>query len=615
MNRKTLFFIGAASLHVLTASPCKAQDPTIYLALANSGGASLDTEEPVGIFTQSSRELDLKKPQTVSQALENDTDIKFQKGGGPGLMELAGLRGFGSANTAVLFDGKRLAADVTGTTDLSVINPAELDRLQVFEGPASPLCGANAQGGVINLSTLSPFGESQAQLNAALGDYNTGDYSVKTRGGSGPLGVAVSGGRRFSGGFQQNGDYSATDITATAGLNLADIGEFKAQAMDSSLANGMPGGTPVPIGEWDGYKERQANSLTDHEQSERRLLGASYASPEENKITVNAQAWTSNNNITAWQYSSTTTLRTYLDAASVTAAFNKKTAFTAQYQNEQLLSDSYGDHDRQTRSLGGETSIGLLGNLEAVASLRYDNTSLWADQLSPRGVLVWRPAPGWKISASAGRAWMAPTFADMYNPWSPQNPNLKPEHSMQYDLGAEMERLDGLLATASVFYASIQDKIALDPDNGYAAYNLDEGRISGAKAQLKFKDGPAKHTLAYSFIYSEGREQAGGWEAAAFNPQHRFSYQGEFSLSNEVTLNVFARHVSEQYTALGKAGVELPAFTTADTGLTYTAGAYSVSFSVLNLTDAHYAENADMFNGYYPMPGRSFRLGVSVSVG
>jgi len=608
MKRKTLLAIGALAL----CSPCFSQDSSIYMSVEGSGAPLMDADQPVGTFTQSDTQLENKNAQTVSQALETDTNLSFQKGGSGALMELTGIRGFESASTAVTYDGMRLASDITGNTDLSVINPSELNGLAVYSGTASPLSGSNSQGGVINLSTLSPFGPNQAQADASLGDFNTGDYSVKARGGEGDFGFAVSGGRRYSSGFQQNGDYSGDDITASAGWKKDGIGVFKVEAMDSMMDTGLPQGTPAAIGTWNGIVERQANSLTDWQDTERRLLGASYDSALEGPVQVSAKAWESSNNITYNDYG-IDTLRTYLNAAYATASINKRTSFTAEYQDENMLSDTYGNHDRKTNSLGAETRLDLAGNVEFVPGVRYDNPSAWSDQLCPRGVLIWKPQAGWKISASAGRGWMAPTFADMYDPYSP-NPNVKPEHSMQYDAGAQMETLAGLTASMSVFYSDIDDKIALDPNNNYAAYNLDEARIAGVQPQLKFKYGTATHTVSYSYIHNDSKQQTGGWQTASMSPENRFSYTGEFKATDTVGFNMFVRYVSQEYTGLGRTGDMIPAFTTADASLVYNPGSYSVTLSVLNLTDAHYAENADTINGYYPMPGRNFRISANVKL-
>jgi len=603
----------AAACALFLCAPLSAEQ-SVYLSVEGEEKPVIKALSPVGTVALSERDVETRNAETTGQLLEAAPSVSLKKGGGPGLAEVAGIRGFSGKNTAVMFNGKRLAADLTGVTDLSVINPSALRGMEVFSGPVSPLYGANAQGGVINLRTADPSGPDDARAEASLEDYRTAAYSASVRGGTGPVRLAVNGGRRYSGGFQQNGDYSGNDVTASLRASPGALGVLRLDAMRSFLSNGIPGGTPVPMGEWDGYKERQANSLTDRQETLRTLVSAGYSVPRDLPFALGVEGWTSSNDLTAWQYGGKTGIRTTLKAARATAGFGKRTAFSVQYENNRLESETYGNHSMDTRSAGAETRVDLARELEAVLGARFESAGEWADQLNPRAVMTWRPLPGWKFSASAGRAWQAPTFADMYNPWAPSNPDLKPEHSWQYELGAETERPGGFTAAATVFYADISDKIALDAGRGYAAYNLDRGRNAGVQPEVKWRNDFSRHRVAYSFIYSEGRPQGRDWQVSAYNPLHRLSYTGDFDLGQSLTLNLFIRHLGEQYTGIGRTGMTLPAFTTADATLRYVAGRYGFALSVNNLTDQHYAENADAYYGYYPMPGRTFRLKLSVAL-
>lgn len=603
----------AAACALLACAPLAAEQ-SVYLSVEGENKPLIKALAPVGTVALSELDIEKRNAETAGQLLEAAPSVSLKKGGAPGLAEVAGIRGFSGKNTAVLFNGKRLAADITGVSDLSVINPSALRGVEVFGGPVSPLYGANAQGGVINMLTADPSGPDDARGEASLEDYKTGAYSASARGGTGPVRLAVNAGRRYSGGFQQNGDYSGDDVTASLRAAPGALGVLRLEAMRSFLANGIPGGTPVPIGEWDGNKERQANSLTDRQETLRTLLSAGYSVPQDSPFALGVEGWTSTNDLTAWQYGGKTGIKTTLKAARATAGLGRRAALSVQYESNRLESETYGNHSIDTRSAGLETRIDLAGGLEAVLGARFENSSEWADQLNPRAVLAWRPLPGWKFSASAGRAWQAPTFADMYNPWAPSNPDLKPEHSWQYEVGAETERPGGFTASATVFCADIADKIALDAARGYAAYNLDKGRNAGVQPELKWRNDFSRHRVAYSFIYSEGRPQGKDWQVSAYNPLHRLSYTGDFDLAASLSLNVFIRHLGEQYTGIGRTGMKLPAFTTADATLRYKAGRYGLALSVNNLTDEHYAENADAYYGYYPMPGRTFRLKLSVAL-
>ena len=590
-----------------------AAEPQAYISVSAQERPLLKTQEASAITRLTQQDMLEKNAETAGALLEAAPSVALKKGGAPGLAQTAGIRGFSSKNTAVLFNGKRLAADLTGTVDLSIINPAALGALTVSAGPGSPLSGTSAQGGVIDLRTADPGGPDDTGADFSLGDFKSGAYGAWARGGKGPVRLAVSGGRRYSAGFQQNGDYCGEDFTASLRAAPDGAGVFKAEAMSSSLSGGMPGGTPVPISQWDGRKERQANSPTDRQTARRGLFSAAYFSPHDAAVQFSAEAWTSENRLAAFQYGSATRIDTALRAARAGVGLGRHLAFTAQYSRDTLDSNTYGAHAVDTRSAAGQARLDLSDTLELAAGAALDTSSRWAQECNPRAALVWRPQAGWKLSASAARASQPPTFADMYNPWAPPNPDLKPEHSWQYELGARLEQLGGFTAQINGFYAAIDDKIALDPSNGFAAYNLDKGRNMGFEPTLQWRTASSRHRLAYAFVYSEGRQPGQAWQASAYNPVQRVSYGGDFELTQKLALDLFARYVGEQYTGQGRTGVALPAFTTADVSVRYKDGRYGFVFSVDNLTDAHYAENADAFNGYYPMPGRTFRLKLSAA--
>jgi len=523
MNRKTPQLIVLSALLTTCAAAQDNGEKSVYLSLEGAPGSAADAASPAAQqFTIKKRDIKLNSPDTVSEVLELDPEISFKKGGAPGLMELAGLRGFASKNTAVLFNGKRIAPDATGTEDLSLINPAAIDGIQVFAGPVSPLYGANAEGGVINVMTTGTDGPARADLGGSISDFNTGSGYVSVSGGAGPLRTAVSGTRQYSAGFQQNGDYSGAGLNVAANFTEKGFGSVKLEAMGSSQTNGVPGGTPVPISQWDGSKERQANSLTDRQAASRSLMAATYTSPGNNPVAITAETWTSFNDITAWQYGSANQARTSLNTARLTAAFYQRSALSVQYERDTIASADpseygYGNHSIDTKAASVETRVDLSDTIELSGGLRFESASRWPDQASPRAVLTWK-GPGWKASLSAGRAWQAPTFADMFNPWAPSNPNLKPEHSWQYAAGVERETLSGWTAKATAFYSQIDDKIALDPDNGYAAYNLDRGRITGVEPQIILKTANTKHSLACALIYSSVKPAGSVWQRLAHGP-------------------------------------------------------------------------------------------------
>jgi iron complex outermembrane receptor protein len=79
----------------------------------------------------------------------------------------------GSARTLVLIDGFPKNKIGGGSVNWHNINPDNVERIEVIQGPASALYGNNAMGGVINIITRKPVERFEGSVKALVGSYNT----------------------------------------------------------------------------------------------------------------------------------------------------------------------------------------------------------------------------------------------------------------------------------------------------------------------------------------------------------------------------------------------------------------------------------------------------------
>jgi len=94
-------------------------------------------------FIKSTSALSL--PQVINQALGihvNDS----------GSTSSVSIRGFNSSHTLILVDGLRISGKY-GSSDLSSISLANIERIEIVKGPMSALYGADAVAGVVNIIT------------------------------------------------------------------------------------------------------------------------------------------------------------------------------------------------------------------------------------------------------------------------------------------------------------------------------------------------------------------------------------------------------------------------------------------------------------------------------
>ena len=117
---------GTGTQHLLKDAPVQTEVITQKM-LRNYGGKSLE---------------DILAGLTASFAFSED-DMGSQ-------MQLNGL---GNSYILVLIDGKRMHGDVGGQNDLSLIDPHNIEKIEIVKGASSALYGSDAIAGVVNIIT------------------------------------------------------------------------------------------------------------------------------------------------------------------------------------------------------------------------------------------------------------------------------------------------------------------------------------------------------------------------------------------------------------------------------------------------------------------------------
>lgn len=71
----------------------------------------------------------------------------------------------------ILIDGKRMNGDVGGQNDLNLLNPANIERIEIVKGAASSLYGSDAIAGVINIITKKHHDKTEFTSTSRVGAY------------------------------------------------------------------------------------------------------------------------------------------------------------------------------------------------------------------------------------------------------------------------------------------------------------------------------------------------------------------------------------------------------------------------------------------------------------
>lgn len=82
------------------------------------------------------------------------------------------LNGLNNDYILILIDGKRMNGDVGGQNDLNLLNPANIERIEIVKGAASSLYGSDAIAGVINIITKKHHDKTEFTSTSRVGAYS-----------------------------------------------------------------------------------------------------------------------------------------------------------------------------------------------------------------------------------------------------------------------------------------------------------------------------------------------------------------------------------------------------------------------------------------------------------
>jgi outer membrane cobalamin receptor len=164
---------------------------------------------------------------SVSDILQNEmsTTVVPVLGGGLNAPEVVALRGPDPSETLVDVDGHQINNGNTGDFDLSLLDPAELQSVEVVYGIApSSLFGPNTLGGALNVRTVEPTSTDQSLVRFSAGSYNTFMQTLQATGTDGRWGYAFSLHRMTSGGQLDDYAFPLLNDKATKIVGSAPIG-------------------------------------------------------------------------------------------------------------------------------------------------------------------------------------------------------------------------------------------------------------------------------------------------------------------------------------------------------------------------------------------------------
>ncbi len=378
----------------------------------------------------------------IARALESTPGIDVLQNGATDF--IVNTRGFNSGlnrRVLVIQDGRNVAMPLLDAQEWNsfAMPLSEFKRVELVRGPATSLYGANAFNGVLNLTSYEPHEIQGTKLSVLLGDYQTMRTDLRHAGVSGNFEYKITGGYSKSLNYSRSRTASDTpdypdlaiERRAVKPEDRNTFAYYGTLRMDYNLSDEkkviLEGGYSKSGNEM--YVFGLGRTLV--KAAERPWVRAAYNSP---RININAHFMNRYVPEAMW-----------LMVPNAPLHDNSKDVF-AEFQHNFFVADNlhivWGVSEQHQYIQTDGTSIpnavtqwytGIYGQAEweasdilrIVGSTRFDYSSIYQSQISPRLALVFTPFKGQNFRLSVGQAFQRPNYSELYR-LTPDAPAFTP---------------------------------------------------------------------------------------------------------------------------------------------------------------------------------------------
>jgi vitamin B12 transporter len=448
-------------------------------------------------------ELDRVDPSaTLGEVLGRAAGVEFSRTGGRGAEESVYIRGTNSGHVLVLVDGLRVGSATLGSTSLTTIPLAQIERIEIVRGAASAVYGTDAIGGVIQIITRPGSDAPRLQLDAGAGSYGAYQASLAHAGSVGGLRYALRAGGAGADGinavsnptsaaFNRDKDgYSNRNGSGHLAYALTDNAEVGGHYFASTNQTHYDASWPTANADWRTRHEVSGAGVfatlrpVAGWQSTLRLGRGEDRTVNQPSVNVGQakDVFKTTQDQATWQNDVDLPLGRLL---AVLERLEQKVESTNTYTLDSRTIDS--------GSLGWNAGWGAH---RWQVNLRHDRNSQFGSRNTETFGYGYQIHPAWRLAASYGTAFKAPTFNDLYFPNTPfvgvGNPGLQPEFARNREIAVHF-RQSGQRASLTYFHNNIENLIQWEETSPgswfYTPMNVGEARIKGWLAEYEGRFG------------------------------------------------------------------------------------------------------------------------------
>lgn len=530
-------------------------------------------------------------------------------GGAAGQFSVRGIGSSPNTGMLVLVDGVPQYAGLYGHSIPDACQTMLAERVEVVRGPASMLYGSNAMGGVVNIITrrMQHDGiQGCAQLSA--GSYGTveGNAVTSLRKGRWNSTTGLSYGR--TDGHRANAEFE--QYTAFAKLQYA-LSEYWSVSGDLNVTHfnaSNPGEVHDPYIDNDQRITRGTATAGVANRYE-HLSGAL-------RVYYN---WGHHHINDGYHPGGTPPTQYYLHDDLMAGVSVYESATLVEGNRLTIGADwlHYGGHAwNEAIATGATTDIAhrtentiagymdvhqdIAQWLSANVGLRIDHHTRTGTTFVPQGGLALRLPHETELKAMVGKGFRNPTIREMYM-YPPQNPDLRPEQLINYELSYRRSLLDGRLQVgANLFHLRGKDLIATVRTDG-KPQNMNIHRVanSGTELTASYTPSPAWHLhVNYSYLHMEYPVIAA--------PRHK-AYASAGYRYHKLSLSAGVQYIGGLYTSLGDNPTQESYLL-----CNLTADYHLLPYLTLFVKGDNLLGQVYEVNYGFPMPGTTVMAGASV---
>ena len=586
---------------------------------------------PVGqvassISVVTAKDIEQHQWRSVPDALQSVPGLNVVQNGGPGGQTSVFIRGTNSAHTKFLIDGIDVGDPSTpnGAYDLGQLMTADIDRIEVLRGPQSGLYGSDAIGGVISITTKKGQGPAKVTAMVEGGSRSTANTAAGVTGSQDKLNYALNVSTYHTGntpvtpsellvpGQIRNND-SFTNKTASTKLGYDFTEDFGlnvvARYTDSNLgytgdqfptfvSNGQPGDVQSKQNAHQLFTRSEAVwSLFDGRL--KNYFGFNYGDQYRANMNPYSGFPTALNPVTStaegekYKYDWRGVVSVLPGQTVVLGADDQTEKFANRSTSGTLIGAQNGN-----RGAYAELQSNFNDRLFFVSNIRIDDNDEFGDHVTYRFAPAYiLPGTETKLKASYGTGFKAPTLSQLYDTsFGSNNPNLKPEESVGYDVGFEQPIANDKIRFGTTYFnnrlTNLINNIEISP-NVFQFVNVDNARTSGFEsfANIVF-DRRFSVRVDHTYTFIEATSDI----ALRRKPSHKASVSTTWNPTDDLNLTATVLWTGnfldiDRYAAFPFASTTAPGFTVVNLAANYTVAPGVVTFARIdNLLDERYQD-------------------------